>query len=216
MSENNQSSVNGQTQVGPVKSAAEAGLARRKLIRAGLAAGPVMLGLTSQSALAIGSSTGSSCKPSIWSSLKAAKGCRNSHTDTHLVTYCGHYDDWTVSTHSECGKKFHTSTSGCVPFTGSYHGTKTVKDVCRSTGTSAKDKLSKHCAAMYLNNTASTRPCPVDVPTVKAMWTACKDGAGTWSPAPGSVGWTRDDCNEYFDYICKGTKPASWTGTACA
>lgn len=213
-----------QSNVKVVAPAESAGMARRKLIRAGLAVAPVMLGLKSQSALATG--TGGHCKTSVWSSLSAAKGCRSSHAAVHATSTCNNYTYWPTLSHTECGKKFHNHTTPCVPFDGSdFVGTPSVKDICRgkyygstgaaiTTGNAEKDKFAKHCASMYLNNTISGS-CPVDVVTVKAMWSACKSGSGTWTPASGGPGWTRKDCVEYFDYVCTGTKPSSWS-TSCA
>jgi hypothetical protein len=227
MSENSeiQGPVNIQSPVA-ASSPADAGLARRKLIRAGLAGAPVLLGLKSQSALATGSTRGEHCKPSVWSSLKGAKGCRSSHVvDTGPVN-CNHHTYWAGSTHSDCGKKFHHhATLPKVPFGGSDCNTTgkpvpSLKEVCRgyygsNTGdrvandSNDKGKLAKHCAAMYLNVTVD-RKCPITEQDIHNIWNGCKDG-GTWTPGHGGSAWTRTDCIEYFEYVCKGTKPVSWT-----
>lgn len=200
--------------------------ARRKMLRAGLAAAPVLMGLKTQSAMATG--TVNHCKPSVWSSLKGANGCRSSHTIQSAGKTCSHYTDWAVSNHTECSKKFHYNQySACVPFGGSHWGDySTIKDVCGgkkrdaynytsnfTTGDSERDTLSKHCASMYMNNVAYGS-APVDIPTCKSIWNACKDN-GVWSPPHGGTAWTRKDCNEYFEYCSKGTQPASWNNT-CA
>ena len=218
-----------------VKAVEDASQARRRMIRAGLAAGPVMMGLKTQSAMATG--TVNHCKPSVWSSLKAANGCHSSHTIQSAGKTCSHYDYWSTSTNTECDKKYHThATLPCVPFGGTTCQDATVKDVCRgykivtggyfngshnwvstqsqvscSTGNAELDKFAKHCGAMYLNNTVNNS-CSVDVPTVKSMWNACKDG-GTWTPATGGTPWSRKDCNDYFDYVCSGTQPAGWNNS---
>lgn len=211
-----------------VGSTLEAGLARRRLIRAGLAAAPIVLGLKSQSALATGSTSTGHCKPSVWSSLKAANGCHSSHAPNYVGNSCGDYDYWKSASNAQCDKYFHQHVSGnCVPFSGSDysqsgHPVPTLKEVCAgkyknsvtvSTGNSAKDKLGKYCAAMYLDITVNNN-CPLDLTAVNQIWNGCKDG-GSWMPPHGGTAWTRNDCNEYFDYICKGTKPVSW-GSSCA
>ncbi len=110
-----------EAQGSPGASTVEAGIARRRLIRAGLAATPVMLGLKSQSALATGT-THISC--SAWASLSAAKGCHSSHTHHPAGRTCNNYDYWTSHQSGECDKGFHrrinhrhqTDYSKCVPF----------------------------------------------------------------------------------------------------
>ena len=202
------------------------GVARRRLVRAGLAAAPVILALKSQSALATGSGgTGHHMTCSAWASVSAAKGCHSSHSAQHTGGTCKSYQDWAHSNNSQCNKKFHKKTdwrgvidySKCVPFDGSDYSDKSLKEICKgvvSSGDSKKDKLAKHCAAMYLNIKVDAN-CPLDEATVKTIWNRCKNNAGTWSPVANGKPWNRDDCNEYFDYVCKGTKPQSW-GTSCA
>lgn len=211
-----------EVQRSPGASTVEAGIARRRLIRAGLAAAPVMLGLKSQSALATGT-THISC--SAWASLSAAKGCHSSHTQHHAGGTCNNYDYWTSHQSGECDKGFHRRTnhrhqtdySKCVPFEGSEFQDKSLRDICKgnvSSGDSKKDKLAKHCASMYLNLKVSGN-CPFDEDTIKTIWNSCKNTGGTWTPFTGGQPWDRDDCNEYFDYVCKGTAPLSWDNT-CA
>lgn len=202
------------------------GVSRRRLVRAGLAAAPVMLVLKSQSALATGTAgTGNHMTCSAWASVSAAKGCNSSHTAQHVSATCKGYQDWAQSKDSECDKKFHKKTDGrgvtkyseCVPFEGSDYGDKSLKEICKGdvdSGDDRKDKLAKHCAAMYLNIKVDHN-CPLDEATVKTIWNSCKNRGGTWSPVANGNAWDRDDCNEYFDYVCKGKKPANW-GNTCA
>jgi hypothetical protein len=195
--------------------AIDGGLARRRLIRAGLVAAPVMLALKSQSALATGA-THMSC--SAWASLSAAKGCHSSHTQQQVGMTCKNYDYWPTISHSECNKRFHRHSDyrKCVPFDGSEYGDKLLKDICKgivTTGDSRRDKLSRHCASMYLNLRIEGN-CPFDEATIKSIWNHCKNG-GSWTPPTGGTPWDRDDCNEYFDYVCTGTKPSYW-GNTCA
>jgi hypothetical protein len=234
----------------PLEKAASTGIARRKLIRAGLAAAPVMLALKSQSALATGTSTGEHMTCSAWASVTAAKGCHNSHTAKHVAKTCHSYTYWKDRDDNECKKYFHEHTSTKhVPFFGSdcnkstNAGTfvPTLKEVCKgkfiqpvitnvrytmwgtpitetsypavTTGDPRKDLLAKHCAAMHLNATVD-RNCPLSTDHIKQIWGSCKNG-GSWVPPSGGKPWSRDECIDYFEYVCNGTEPKSWLSTTC-
>ncbi len=206
------------------------GVSRRRLVRAGLAAAPVMLVLKSQSALATGTrDSGVNCKTSVWASLKAAGGCRSHSPQTTTETNCRLYSDskWGTETHADCDKKYHHKSTRLarkeVPVdddaNDDYCGVNSsMRDVCAgkkrdsnnnvtNLSDSGKDKFARHCASMVLNIRV-LKSCPVDEPTVKSMWRNCKNG-GVWTPPSGGTGWTRDDCNEYFDYVC-GVIPSGW------
>ena len=208
-------------------SAASTGIARRKLIRAGLAAAPVMLALKSQSALAGGNGEHLNC--SVWASLSAAKGCTKSHAPAPKNT-CDGYDKWKdkdTKVFPKCGYKFHNdsnSNTQKVPFDGkefrdtngnsyTYHDLKMVCAGVDSKGKAftgvnyEKQLLAKHCAAMVLN--CAVGNSPLTESQVRSIWSSCKDG-GTWTPPGGGAAWTRAQCNDYFNYICLGTEPAGW------
>jgi hypothetical protein len=177
------------------------GLSRRRVIRAGLSAAPVLAGLKSQSALA----TNGICTPSIWSSLKAANYCVSRGRVTQFST-CSPYTHWSTQNHNACGTKYHGSTSGCAGFGGTHFGTKTLKQVCGTTTTDKKSVLGRHCAAMHLNATLSSSSCPINVATCQDIWNKCGEQGVTWTPVTGGPAWSRDDCISYFDYVC-GIKP---------
>lgn len=225
MSENSEKD----TSSSPPVVAASAGIARRKLIRAGLAAAPVMLALKGQSALA-GGVGGDHLNCSVWASLSAAKGCMRSHAPVPGKS-CGNYIEWSANTtHPVCNHKFHSdpNTNNRVPFdddcfrdwnantrSHSYHS---LRNVCAGkkadgitnhyVGDSRKQLLGKHCAAMFLNYQQGI--CPISDVEIKKLWTACKDGSGTWKPPySGSVGWDREQCIAYFEYVCNGVAPWS-------
>jgi hypothetical protein len=223
------SSNDASSSMGP--DAAATGIARRKLLRAGLAAAPVMLALKSQSALACGTG-GDHLQCSVWASLSAAKGCMKSHAPVPGKS-CNSHDDWAANANNTyCNYKFHNDSHSNfkVPFGDTcfrdssgfktYH---TLRNVCAGTQSNGskfvlsdpkKQLLGKHCAAMWLNYQVDNSPIS-DV-QCKAIWTACKDGNGTWTPTPGATPWDRDQCIAYFEYICNGTPPTAWTGNfAC-
>ena len=205
------------------------GIARRRLIRAGLAVPPVMMGLTSQSALACTTSGHISC--SAWASLTAGKGCHASHfTGQWQGKTCSNYDKWPTVSHTECNKHFHDTTGitnrsdpnygkPCVPFQFTDFGlTPTLKDVCRgsmlngtavTTNDAKRDLLGKHCASMWLNHVVNGS-CPFSDPnTIKSIWAQCKNGGSGTCIAFGNVAWNRDQWCAYFDYLCTGT--INWT-----
>ncbi|MDR3368469.1 hypothetical protein [Rhodoferax sp.] len=215
-----------------VLAAAATGIARRKLLRAGLAAGPVMLALKSQSALACGTG-GDHLQCSVWASLSAAKGCMKSHAPVPGKS-CNSYKDWAANTSNMyCNFKFHSATNNNVPFddtcfrdssfsSNKYHSLRNVCAGTKSDGKTTftiaddlrKQLLGKHCAAMWLNYQVDNSP--ISDAQCKAIWTACRDGKGTWTPTPGATPWDREQCIAYFEYICNGTPPTAWTGNfAC-
>jgi len=192
--------------------AVSTGIARRKLIRAGLAAAPVMLALKSQSALATG--TGH-CMPSVWASFKASPRTCLSHGVNVAGGTCNSHVYWKNQTTYPgfCGDptqtRFH-STSGktCPPFaqtTGSTFKNKSLKEICNLTGTDATTKLARHCTAMFLNY-KSNSGSPIDTNTCQTIWMNCSSG-GTYTPVTGAKPWTIDQCNDYFDFVCGINNP---------
>lgn len=180
---------------------ATGGLNRRKVIRAGLSAAPVLAGLKSQSALA----TNGICTPSIWSSIKAANFCVSGGAPPQQNP-CKPHSWWCNSSHSSCNTLFHGTAANCAGYAGTHFTTtRNFKQVCQTASVSGlqddKSKLGRHCAAMHLNATVYSSSCPVSVSTCKAIWTACRNG-GTWTPVSGGPAWTRSDCIAYFDYVC--------------
>lgn len=230
--------------------AAATGVSRRSLVRAGLAAAPVMLVLHSKSALATGTGSSNHMTCSAWASVSAAKGCHNSHTAQHVKKTCKSYTEWKDRDDAECGKRFHEHSSrkhvpfygkDCTKSTNAGDFVPTLKEVCKgrfiqpvytivgyqswgvpikeasypvvTTGDPRKDLLAKHCAAMHLNATVENN-CPLSTDQIKQVWGSCKDG-GHWSPPSGGKTWSRDDCIDYFEYVCNGNEPASW-GSTCS
>lgn len=184
--------------------AASAGIARRKLIRAGLVAAPVMLALKSQSALATG--TPGHCMPSVWASFKASPKVCLSHGVTIAGGTCNSHVYWKDKTsypnfcNDHTKTRFHDySSSGkyCPPFDGTKFGSKNLKEICNLTETDEQTKLAKHCTAIFLNCKAGY-DSPIDATTCRNIW---KSG-GVYTPAPGATPWNINQCNDYFDFIC--------------
>ena len=184
-----------------VATAGRRGLDRRRVLRAGLSAAPVLAGLKSQSALA----TNGICTPSIWTSIKAANFCV-SGSAAPQQNPCKPHTWWCNSSSSACNTYYHGTTTGCAGYAGTHFTyARNLKDVCQTASNSSyqddKSKLGRHCAAMHLNATVYPSNCPIDTATCKQIWSSCKDG-GTWTPVSGGPAWTRADCISYFDYVC--------------
>lgn len=212
------------------------GIARRRLMSAGLAAAPVMLVLKSPSAFA---STGEHLNCSMWASLNAANGCKASHAPIPVKT-CKSFEDWgnePDDEDAEKNKEYHLDDqdrSKSADFDGSHYNkidssTNTVykpslKEVCRGkrkksdgsyedvkSSDPERDLLAKHCAAMHLNIKKSIG-CPFNETQVNAIWSTCKDSEADTVQLTSNVSWTRRDCNEYFDYVSRGILPGRWQG----
>lgn len=202
------------------------GPSRRSLIRAGLASTPVLMGLTSQPVLATGSDH---VNCSVWASLTAANGCRNSHLIKHVGKTCKSPTDCVGLTNSNCDKPYHLST-GWFSDT-CFKSSCTMRDICRGTTSSGgtikrtgysgnyeADKLllSKYCAALYVTASIDAA-CPISKAKIQEIWNTCKDSAtaGCAPPINGTTQkWTRKGWCDYFAYICNGTAPSSW-GSTC-
>lgn len=191
-------------------SSAEVGLARRRLIRAGLAATPVMLGLTSQSALA----NDVCIKPSAFSSLKAAN-MKLSHKPNQGWT-CFSHGYWKNHSHptpySDKTKSFFLTkvlgpaevTAGFTSNPGGGYTDKTLQQVLEMNGNASDTTaLARHVVGTFLTAVANG-----DDPTKVLLTTwQCKqiwDNQGNWSPVTGQT-WTKANWLEYFDYVYGGT-----------
>ncbi|MDO9165088.1 MAG: hypothetical protein Q7U13_03180 [Rhodoferax sp.] len=187
----------------------EAGLARRRLIRAGLAATPVMFGLMSQSALA----NDVCIKPSAFSSLKAAN-MKLSHKPNQGWT-CFSHGYWKNHSHpapySDKAKSFFLTkvlgpgevTAGFASNPGGIYTGKTLQQVLEMNGNASQTTaLARHVVGTFLTAVANG-----DDPTKVLLTTwQCKqiwDNQGNWSPVTGQT-WTMANWLEYFDYVYGG------------
>ncbi|MDO8450905.1 MAG: hypothetical protein Q7T10_19095 [Rhodoferax sp.] len=191
-------------------SSVESGLARRRLIRAGLAATPVMFGLTSQSALA----NDVCIKPSAFSSLKAAN-MKLSHKPNQGWT-CFSHGYWKNHSHpapySDKTKSFFLTkllgpgevTAGFTSNPGNEYTGKTLQQVLEMNG-NANDTtaLARHVVGTFLTAVANGDDSTKVLLTTwqcKQIW----DNQGNWSPVAGQT-WTMANWLEYFDYVYGGT-----------
>lgn len=191
----------------------EAGLARRRLIRAGLAAAPVMFGLTSQSALA----NDICIKPSAFSSLKAAN-MKLSHKPNQGWTCFSHgywknqahpapYSDKLKSyflTPIPSGAPSGAVTAGFSANPANAYMGMTLQQVLELNGNATQTQaFARHVVGTFLTAVANG-----DDPTKVLLTTwQCKqiwDNQGNWSPVAGQT-WTMANWLEYFDYVYGGT-----------
>lgn len=213
MSEKNQSAPEGDTpdtaNVGQAFGAG--GVSRRKLVRAGLAAAPVMAALKSNTVLA-GDHT--CVKPSSFSSLNPANWVvsKGRTVDTNYECFSHGYwkkDDrphpspYNVKTKSYFQALPARATTGSISagFSGgasSFNGL-TLSDVMNLGGAANNTDLARHLVAFFLTAVANgDDPNRVLLTTTqcKAIWA----GAGNWTPVPGLI-WTKSDTMTYFEKV---------------
>jgi hypothetical protein len=176
------------------------GVSRRRLVRAGLSAAPVMAALKSNSVLA-GDHT--CIRPSSFSSLAAAhmkvsRG-RAVKTDYECKShgYWKNHDGRLATKFKET--KFLSTTTGFNRDPGNAYGKLTIQQVLEQPGNRHNAALARHVAAAYLTavefNNDSTRVL-LTKSQCKAIW----EGQGTWSPFAGTT-WTPSQTMAYFDMI---------------
>lgn len=202
-----------ETEAAPVAPAHESGMSesRRRLMRAGLAAAPVVMTLKSRSVLAGG---GHSCiKPSAFSSLQAAN-LKLSHAVRTDFT-CFSHGYWKNHPHPapyyDKSKSYFLAvpqgapsgsvSAGFSPDVGQQFQGKTLQQVLMMNGGDIV-ALARHTVGTFLTAVAyGDDPTKVLLTTsqCKALWSALAVG-GTWSPFTGAS-WNLQDTLAYFDYI---------------
>lgn len=184
---------------------------RRRLMRAGLAAAPVLMTLKSRSVLATG---GHSClKPSAFSSLQAAS-MQLSHTH-HNDYACYSHGYWKRNPHPaqyyDQSKSFFLAVpQGAPPGSvsagfspdrdGQFQGKK-LHEVLRMGGGSYV-ALARHTVGTFLTAVANSDDSTKVLLTTsqcRMLWSALAVDS-TWSPFPGAS-WNLADTLAYFNYI---------------
>jgi len=182
-----------------------AAVSRRRLIRAGLSAAPVMLALKSQSVLA----DDICIKPSAFSSLTAAN-MKLSHMPNPAGYTCFSHGYWKQHAHpapySDKSKSYFLTpapagavSAGFSPDPGGY-APLTLQQVLELNGNATQTQaLARHVVGTFLTAVANgDNPAIVLLTTAqsRAIW----DGQGFWSPMTG-VNWTLADTMAYFKYV---------------
>lgn len=195
-----------------VESPQATGIARRRLLRAGLAAAPVLAAMKSNTVLAgehtcIKASSFSSLKPANW---KVSQG-RTVNTNYNCFSH-GYWKNVAKHPHpspyTDNAKSFFQAVPIGAPtgsisagFSGSNFAGKTLLDILKIKGNSVTDDeaLARHLVGTFLTAVAfGDNPDSVLLTTTqcRTIWS----GGGFWSPAHG-LNWTLDDTMAYFDTI---------------
>ena len=184
----------------------DSGIARRRVLRAGLSAAPVMLALKSQSVLA----TDICIKPSAFSSLKAAN-MKLSRAPNQGWT-CFSHGYWKTHTHpspfNDKTKSYFlaapTGVSGAqsAGFTanpGGWYAGKTLQQILEEGGSANNINLARHVVGTFLT-AVSLNDDATKVLLTKWQCQQVWDNQGNWSPIPGAT-WTLADWMDYFEYV---------------
>ncbi len=189
---------------GPNKATGER-VSRRRLMRAGLSAAPVVLALKSNSVLA---TTGSYCvKPSTFASLgtdaiklpNASQAPRINKAHT-----CYSHGYWKNTSQGLNPSNFKTVTlflSDTTGFTSNPSGVfsgKTIQQVLWMTGSGGSVALARHLAAAYLTARVYPGTAVLSVDDCKNIWNST---GNNWSPVAGDNTWNTDRWVKYFDFV---------------
>lgn len=179
-----------------------AGLNRRRLVRAGLTAAPVMAALHSNTVLA-GGGDHSCIRPSSFSSLKLAqmKVSRGREIrDDYECKSHGYWKNNNGNLATDYKKtKFLSSDTGFSANPGNAFQGKSLQEVLRMTGNANNTALARHVVAAFLS-AKSARNDPDRVLLSVAQCQAIWNGQGNWSPFAGA-NWTLGDTMNYFDKV---------------
>ncbi|WP_323002890.1 hypothetical protein [Denitromonas sp.] len=190
---------------------------RRALIKAGLAAAPLMATLKAQSAFATGS-THNCVHISAFASLARANMQLSRTVDSSGTCYShGYWKNHGSSTQkaaifltpvlqSSCASTPTAGFAAVSPKTDVL-ACKTLQQVLSMSGNSDKVvALARHTVGMYLTALNFPGDALYDETEVKAMWYGLV-GAGSWQPAGSSIPLSLDQTMAYFNYIFDGTTP---------
>jgi hypothetical protein len=177
------------------------GVSRRRLVRAGLSAAPVMAALKSNTVLA---GDHSCIKPSTFSSLRAAQMQVSARRELKTDFECNSHGYWkNRETGLPAGYKTNTlfisvDTGFSNNPNGLYTG-KTLQQVLDMGGNSGNAALARHVVAAYLTAVSFKD----DSSRVMLTTTQCKtiwNQGGQWSPFAGAS-WTLNDTMVYFETV---------------
>lgn len=179
------------------------GLSRRRLVRAGLSAAPVMAALKSNTVLAGGS--GHSCvRPSSFSSLTAAQMQVSRGRVIKDDYSCASHGFW-KNRSDGLPKDYKTKTlfiGGGTGFSNNPNGAfsnLSLQQVLGLKGNQNNTALARHVTAAFLSAVA-VKNDPDRVMLSKSQCAQIWNGQGFWSPFAGAH-WTYDDTMNYFEAV---------------
>ena len=187
----------------PQQAAASAtGLSRRRLVRAGLAAAPVMAALHSNTVLA-GGGDHSCIRPSSFSSLKLAQMTVSRGRVVRDDFECKSHGYWKNNNGNLRDgykqTKFISSDTGFSTNPGGAFNGKTLQQVLDMRGNENNTALARHVVAAFLSAKSAGNDFDrvlLSVAQCQAIW----NGQGNWSPFAGT-NWTLDQTMEYFKKV---------------
>jgi hypothetical protein len=198
------------TQVDVGSTHASSLISRRRLVRAGMAAAPVAMALTSQSVLA----TDVCIKPSAFSSLKAANYALSGGRTPTSTFSCLSHGYWKTHGHpgifSNQAKSFflnpHPTGTGNVDagFTrnpGSAYTGLTLQAVLSTTGNSNDAQFARDILATFLT---AVQANDVNVLLTQVECRAIWNNNGVWTPVGQTVAWTKAQTIAYLQYVYSG------------
>lgn len=178
-------------------SAQALGVSRRRLVRAGLTAAPVLTALHSNTVLAGG---GHSCiRPSTFSSLKLAGGALSRGREIRTDYECASHGYWKNKPFMHKKEKFLSYAGFSWNPGGTYSG-KSFQDVLEMKGNDGKHvALARHVVAAYLS-AVSVKNDPDRVLLTTQQCFEIWNGQGNWSPF-GGANWNLDQTMNYFEKV---------------
>lgn len=180
------------------------GVSRRRLIRAGLSAAPVVAVLKSNSVLAGG--TGTQCvKPSAFASLKNANFNHSRWDENNMNCSCVRPQDWCTRDYS-CKHqklsehKLHNKDRVHIKCWSNSllidNPDLTFHEVFGRNDLAGDKDFARHVAACYANAVQfGDSNSPLSKGECLAIWRTAGDG---WTPASGGKSWSRADTDRFF------------------
>ncbi len=190
-----------------------AGLSRRRLVRAGLSAAPVVAALHSSTVLANGRMGQTCIRPSTFSSLKAANWQVSQGRQLPNDLICRSHTYWKNGFPQKFAKtKFLSSGQKGTGFSrkpsvkamlgngkAQTYSAMTLREALDTVGNDIDAVLARCVAAAFLSADAAgygSDQIWLTKSQCKQIW----DGQGNWSPFHGAT-WTRQDTLEYFKVV---------------
>jgi hypothetical protein len=197
----------------PTASAAQAGslVSRRKLVRAGMAAAPVAMALTSQSVLA----TDICLKPSAFSSLRAANYALSGGRTPSTTAACFSHGYWKNQPHpspyTNQAKSYFLGapagtgnvSAGFTRNVGTFYTGKTLIQVLSAAGNSNDEEFARNIVATFLT---AVRAGDVNVLLTQAQCRTIWNNNGVWTPTGATAAWTKVETIAYFKYVYGGVQ----------
>jgi hypothetical protein len=199
--------MNEQLKPSPQSAPSSAGLSRRRLVRAGLTAAPVMAAVHSSTVLAGGSNGyGPGCiRPSTFSSLKAANWKVSQGRDIQSSFVCRPHSHWKDNFPRKFKDvKFLSGDTGFIRDARIEDGKKTIKDLklrdVLDLRTGDADAVLARCVASAFLSADAAGAGSRNVWLTKEQCRQIWNGRGIWKPFAGAT-WTLDQTLNYFEVV---------------